>query len=247
MAKLLLIETATEVCGAALSIDGEVVALSEDQDCQNHASALNGHIQRCMTAAKMRLNEIDGVAVSDGPGSYTSLRVGVSTAKGICYALNKPLIAVETLAALALASKTAWMAAAADNAPECLPPCFVPMLDARRKEVWLAAYDMDMNLMAPPQPLILENNSLNSFFKIHGFDNMTHWPVFSGNGIFKLENMPERQGAVDGKINKCSADYLSYLANLYFENDDYEDVISYTPFYMKPPNITSPKNIEMAR
>lgn len=246
MAKLLLIETATEVCGAALSIDGEVVALSEDQDCQNHASALNGHIQRCITTAKVRLNEIDGVAVSDGPGSYTSLRVGVSTAKGICYALSKPLIAVETLAALALASKAAWMATGGDALTN-LSPCFVPMLDARRKEVWLAIYDMDMDLVASPQPLILENNSLEFFLETHGVGAMTHWPVFSGNGIFKLENMSDRQGTVDGQINKCSADYLSHLANLYFENNDFEDIANYVPFYMKPPNITTPKNIETAR
>ncbi|MBK9338917.1 MAG: tRNA (adenosine(37)-N6)-threonylcarbamoyltransferase complex dimerization subunit type 1 TsaB [Lewinellaceae bacterium] len=182
MAKILLIETATEVCSAAIAVDGQVVALAEDLNQPNHAARLTLLIRECTQHAGIGLADLDAVAVSRGPGSYTSLRTGASVAKGICYALDKPLLAVDTLQALAAASLQKM---AAQNSGESL--LLAPMIDARRMEVWTALYDAHLCEVAPAQPLILENNLFYIFCQTVRGNTSSDRCIVSGNGVKKSQ------------------------------------------------------------
>ena len=180
MAKILLIETSSEVCSAAISVDGKVVALSENLETQSHAALLTLQIRECCETAGIPLAQLDAVALSRGPGAYTALRVGASVAKGICYALDKPLIAVDTLLALAYASRIQY-----PNIPISQYPntqIFVPMLDARRQEVWLAVYDSELREIAAAQPLILENNLFEAFVSEMAYGVEVGGIILAGNG-----------------------------------------------------------------
>jgi len=263
MARILLIETATEVCSTAVAVDGTVVALQEELNSTNHAALLTLQIEACARESGIPLHALDAVAVSRGPGSYTSLRVGASVAKGICYALQKPLIAVDTLRALAAATKMeslkfeslkfevaqvptsvpspAQLQTSNFKLANSQPPAyFMPMLDARRQEVWTAVYDAEMNLRAAAQPLILENDLFQDFLRrvIPDFSNAQ--VILSGNGILKLENVRHDEGTVSMVKKNCSASDLAEEAETLFQNHDFQDVAYWEPFYMKLPNITTP-------
>jgi tRNA threonylcarbamoyladenosine biosynthesis protein TsaB len=233
MAKLLLIETSSEVCSAAVSVDGQVVALVESPEALSHAAILTLHIQDCLHQAGMPIAALDAVAISKGPGAYTALRVGASVAKGICYALDKPLMAVDTLQALAMASKNAETGVTAAD-------LFAPMLDARRQEIWLALYNHQLQEICPAQALVLENNSFENFLQEKTGSSTFARIVLSGNGANKAGIAQIPKGTVISSIKKCSAAYLSELAEATFQKADFQDVAYFEPFYMKPPNITTP-------
>lgn len=236
MAKILLIETATEVCGAAIAVDGEIVALQENTDTQNHAALLTLQIQQCAAESGIALHELDAVCVSRGPGSYTALRVGSSVAKGICYALDKPLIAVDTLKALAWASRERW--------PHLTESAlFAPMIDARRQEIWMALYDAQLQEVVPAQPFILDNNLFYKILPAKIWGKSGFSVILSGNGSLKAGSYMLAEETVDSGIEKSSVGYLSHLAFEYFQKDDFQDVAYYEPFYMKPPNITIPNKL----
>lgn len=248
MSNILLIETATEVCSAAIAADGVVIALEEDADCSNHAARLTLLIDACTRTAAISLAELDAVAISRGPGAYTSLRVGVSVAKGICYALDKPLIAVDTLQALAWASLEDYRlqlagagfqsAAGGESVPHSV--ILLPMLDARRQEVWLAAYGTDLQLQAPVQPLILENNLFEIWLREQAFSGEIDMLILSGNGAKKLTNVRNTQNTVVTYVEKCSSAHLAALSKAFFQRNDFQDISYFEPMYMKPPNITTP-------
>ncbi len=237
MARLLLIETATEVCSVALSVDGAVVAQEEELLSGSAASRLTLFIDACLRRAKCALAELDAVAVSRGPGSYTSLRVGTATAKGICYALDKPLIAVPTLQALA------W--GARQNTPTTAgtPLRWVPMLDARRQEVWMAAFDEKLLPLCPDQPLILDEYLLENFNRIDPSATDTIW-ICAGNGTRKIPpHLLNKDQIVKSPVTACSAAFLAYWAERRFHERLFEDIAYFEPLYMKQPNITQPKKI----
>jgi tRNA threonylcarbamoyladenosine biosynthesis protein TsaB len=251
MAKILLIDTSSEVCSAAISVDGEILKLSENLETQSHASLLTLQIEECSQLANVPLAQLDAVALSQGPGAYTALRVGASVAKGICYALEKPLIAVNTLHALAYASREAvenLTFLASDSAPKShnlkseiqgqMTTVFAPMLDARRQEIWLALYDADLREIAPAQPLILENNSFEKFILAKTGGNEIHRIVLSGNGMEKTRSGLILKGAVLSTVVRCSARHLAMLAEHFFQKADFQDIAYFEPHYMKPPNIT---------
>ncbi len=240
MAKILLIETATEVCSAAIAQEGQIMAMAEVTNSSNHAALLTMQIQDCCVQSEISLAELDAIAVSSGPGSYTSLRVGASVAKGICYALDKPLITVDTLLSMAMASGLEL-----PNSPDT-KQVYIPMIDARRQEVWLAVYDTDFKVLIPAQPLIIANNLFdNDLLRAFGPDNGVRpvRSVLSGNGMFKAENAMDIQKAAFSSIKKCSAEFLAVLAEAAFQSADYQDIATWTPFYMKAPNITKPVNV----
>jgi tRNA threonylcarbamoyladenosine biosynthesis protein TsaB len=130
MSLILHLETATTVCSVALSFEGKLISLKEENNGYTHAEHLSLFIEDVLLLAGKKMTDIDAVAISKGPGSYTGLRIGVATAKGICYGLNKPLIAVNTLLSLANI--------AADKYGDRYLIC--PMLDARRMEVYTAVF-----------------------------------------------------------------------------------------------------------
>ena len=257
MAKILLIETATEVCSVAIACDGTVLALVEEMDQPKHAERLTLLIQQCTREAGLPLATLDAVAVSRGPGSYTSLRVGLSVAKGICYALDKPLIAVDTLKALAAGSlweyaqsnaeygmrNTEWMPSHNDGNSAFRIPHSVfamPMLDARRNEVWTAVYDSNLQLLVPAQPLILENNLLDLFLQQNPEHSPEYVYIVAGNGAKKMEAAGIFENSVFSPVRICSAQNLAVLAEVNFQNGDFQDVSYMNPYYMKDPNITTP-------
>lgn len=256
MAKILLIETATEVCSAGIAVDGRVVALAEENLPTSHAARLTTLIQDCIQQSGIALAELDALAVSRGPGSYTSLRVGVSTAKGICYALDKPLIAVDTLQALAVASLVDYGMGNADytvhpevsqneegNNPHSvirIPHSVfaLPMLDARREEVWTALFNLKMQEVVSAQPLILKHELFYKFTEqLDDFNTETVF-VISGNGAKKMKSAGINENVVFGAVSACSAKYLAEPAERFFQNKDFQDITYFEPFYMKPPNIT---------
>lgn len=224
---ILLIETATDTCSVAICHNGQIMAEATEQQVLSHTSMLTRQIEMCCHEAGVLLTSIDGVGVSHGPGSYTSLRVGVATAKGICYALDKPLAAVSTLQALAWASRQlqpgAW---------------HLPMIDARRSEVWTAVYDDQLNEVVAAQPLILEGNALDIFLSENVAEYTDKTFLMSGSGISKHLTEFDQKITVKTDIIYCNASYLCGLIEKKFEERHFENIAYYSPHYMKPPNIT---------
>ncbi|MEL7122110.1 MAG: tRNA (adenosine(37)-N6)-threonylcarbamoyltransferase complex dimerization subunit type 1 TsaB [Bacteroidota bacterium] len=226
MAYILNIETSTDICSVAISNDKELVALQEIKEPYQHASKITLITQECLKRSNIKMAQLDAVAVSSGPGSYTALRVGTSIAKGICYALNKPLIAVDTLHSIALASKQS------DDSSIL----YCSMIDARRMEVYGGIWDHEMNLLLPIQAMTLDEKSFETF-RAEGKEI-----VFSGNGAQKYIDAfaPERSKL--SPILSSAKHLIPIAANKYLEKE-FVSLIQYKPFYLKPPNINRPKKI----
>ncbi len=227
MPLILNIETATDVCSIALSKGEKILSLQESPEGYQHASQITLLIEKCMKQAGQVLSDLDAVALSTGPGSYTALRVGTSTAKGICYALNKPLITVDTLQSLAFASSSELVL---ENLLLC------PMIDARRMEVYTALFNSQVQFEHPVQALIVEADSFAYYFD-------QNIPIlFSGNGAEKIKALIKDDLAYfSSKI--CTAENLFLLALNKFKKNEFESLSSYTPNYFKAPNITTPRKI----
>jgi tRNA threonylcarbamoyladenosine biosynthesis protein TsaB len=237
---ILLIETATEVCGAGISCNGILTCSRENTNTMNHATLLTLQIKECLDELGITLKDLDAVAVSSGPGSYTSLRVGVSVAKGICYAVSKPLIAIDTLYALAFASKKSIE----EKNPEIFKKnnTYISMIDARRMEVCLSLYDNDLLAILQAEPKILENNMFENVISEKFKIKNTDWLIFSGNGSKKINNVLNFEKAVFYSTDYCSVSHMSILANISFQLSDFQALAYFEPTYMKPPNITSTRN-----
>lgn len=234
MADILLIETATSVCSVAVARNGRVLHLVETAEADRHASLITVYIRQCLEAAGWESQQLHAVAVSAGPGSYTGLRVGVSAAKGMCYALGIPLIAVDTLQALASACR-AQSGAEGDD-------LIVPMIDARRQEVWTAVYEAGtLTAREKAAPLVLENNMFDSFCKKARGNGNGRSILLCGNGAFKTDSGSLPENVVLADPLQCSAAYMAELADANFQNADFQEFLYYEPFYMKPPNITTAK------
>lgn len=226
MSKILCIETATEICSVCLSLDGKATALAETDKGFSHASTLTILIQKCLDEANLTLNDLDAVALSQGPGSYTGLRIGVSVGKGICYALDKPMIAIDTLEALA------W-ACAEEEKQEAH---YCAMIDARRMEVYTAMYNLEGKEEQAVNALIVEENAFEDIFL------KKETIIFCGNGATKCQPIITSPYAKFSPII-CSAKHLSHLAKKYFDKGEFCDVAYFSPLYYKSPNITIPKKI----
>ena len=223
-ALILLIETATEICSIGLSDGDTLLALKESEKPYSHVSQITLLIDACLKKAGTTIAELDAVAVSSGPGSYTALRVGTAAAKGICYALEKPLLVVDTLKSLAMAS-------AETGADKYL---YCPMIDARRMEVYTAFFDGIYHPVEPTQALILQEDSFDQYL------DAGYKLVISGNGAEKCQNLLKSSEIVYKNVG-CSARHLSALAYRNFQAKSFENIAYYTPLYLKPPNITTPK------
>lgn len=223
MSNLLSIETATRVCSVALSVDGKVAALRESSEKNVHSSVITLFIDEVMREAGLALSGLDAVCVSKGPGSYTGLRIGVSTAKGICYALDKPLIAVGTLEALAWGAKR-QVEGSGQAGPHDL---FCPMIDARRMEVYYSLFDMEMNAIKETAAEVLHENSFDALWAEH-----TLW--FTGDGAEKFRELfDHRERARFIERPMPSATYLVGPAERKFAAGQFEDTAYFEPFYLK--------------
>jgi len=224
MAIILQIETATQVCSAALSIDGKTIALKEQMTPNIHAGSLTLFIQEIMGLTGLNYNDLNAVAVSKGPGSYTGLRIGISTAKGLCYALDKPLIAIDTLKMMS--------AGYLEVNPDYIG-LVCPMIDARRMEVFTAVFDSNLNLVSPTSAMIIEE---------HSFEELSDFKIaFIGDGAGKAANMVNAKNTSFHMKNFNSAAHLSKLAEQSFVSGIFEDIAYFEPFYLKDFILSIPK------
>jgi tRNA threonylcarbamoyladenosine biosynthesis protein TsaB len=214
MAYILNIETATTNCSVSLSKEGETLVLKEDYNTNySHAESLHVFIEEVIKKANIQLSEIDAIAVSKGPGSYTGLRIGVSAAKGLCFSLNIPLISVDTLESLA-------------HQVEVESGSIIPLLDARRMEVYSAVYDNKHQKIRAIEAEIISETSFSDYLK-------TSNVYFIGDGVEKIKTVIHHPNAIfiDGKLP--SAKNMSILAFDKYKKSDFEDVAYFEPFYLK--------------
>jgi tRNA threonylcarbamoyladenosine biosynthesis protein TsaB len=218
---ILQIETATTSCSVALAKGGIVLGFKQVNERNIHAEAITLFIDELIKSAGIGYDGLDAIAVSSGPGSYTGLRIGISTAKGLCFALDKPLIAVETLAAMAHGVTMADDYAIGNDMLLC------PMIDARRMEVFTAVFTADGKKIRPVSAEIINENSFADLL-----ENNTI--LFFGDGAAKCEavlsNNPNAR-FLTGFIN--SAVHLSAEAYKKFRDKEFENVAYFEPFYLK--------------
>ncbi|WP_316815378.1 tRNA (adenosine(37)-N6)-threonylcarbamoyltransferase complex dimerization subunit type 1 TsaB [Pedobacter nyackensis] len=225
MATILQLETATQVCSAAISVNGETVALKEQMASNIHAGSLTLFIKEAMDMANLKFADLDAVAVSKGPGSYTGLRIGVSTAKGLCFAMDKPLIAIDTLQMMAggfLSQQKGY------NGLTCA------MIDARRMEVFTAVFDSGLNYAGATEAKIVDEHSFAA-------ELASGTVTFVGDGALKCAAVIQHPNAVFSELNFNSAANMSALAFKAFNNSQFEDVAYFEPFYLKDFVLTTPK------
>ncbi len=215
MAKILCLETSTKVCSVCLAIDGRAEHISEfDSDGYSHAEKLSVLIAESMEKAGLAFDELDAVAVSKGPGSYTGLRIGVSAAKGFAFAGGIPLISVNSLRALAEQLP--------DEREEHL---LMPMIDARRMEVYVAGFSGGGQTIFPTRAEIVEPES---FPEMDGFERIS---IF-GDGAEKCLDSLRTRGATFVAI-KASASGMAAIAEKKFQAKDFEDTAYFEPYYLK--------------
>jgi len=204
------------MCSVALSENGEVLALKEKNQGYTHSENLHLFIVEILEASNTTAGALDAIAVSKGPGSYTGLRIGVSAAKGLAYALRVPLISVETLQLMTVQA-----------AKHQTADFYCPMLDARRMEVYTAVYDSKFNRVNDIQALIVDEHSIASFSQ---FPNIH----FFGDGMGKCKTILSQLNNV-GFIESIipSAKDMVDLAYAKFQNKNFEDVAYFEPFYLK--------------
>ena len=233
MASILLIETSTRPCSVALSRDFTIEFRRSTLDGPAHASVLGSYVEEAMQYAREHGCEPDAVAVSAGPGSYTGLRIGVSEAKGLCFGLGKPLIAVPTLEAMVCRVMFAPpLAEAADDEATL----FCPMIDARRMEVYTALYDRALNEVRPVGAVVVDADFLH--------DVLEQRPVlFFGDGAAKCRDVIRHPNArfVDGIVPM--ADDMLALAVKAYRAGRFEDVAYYTPYYLKEFVASTPRDL----
>ena len=229
MALILCIETATEVCSVALARDEKLLGLKESSVRNGHSALLTTFIDELVRSASVVLNDLDAIAVSMGPGSYTGLRIGVATAKGLCFAIDKPLIAVPTLQAMASGINFKFQISnfkfESQNPNTKILIC--PMIDARRMEVYCAVYDLNYNELRDVRADIIDEFSFQEFLS----ETVV---VFGGEGSDKckptLGNHPNAL-FLDGF--QASAKYMTTLAEKKFHQKQFEDLAYFEPFYLK--------------
>ena len=223
MAFILIIETSTEVCSVALTEDGKLIDLIESAEGQNHARLVSVFTQELLSKNGIKPEQINAVAVSRGPGSYTGLRIGVSTAKGICFAAGIPLLAVGTLEAMArhVAVNRQQFGIRGNK-----PVLFCPMIDARRMEVYSMLIDDEGKILKPISAEIIDEAFLAN-------ELIGNQIVFFGNGSEKCKKFISSPNAVFVDKIRASARYLTELVWHAYQNKQFEDVAYFEPFYLK--------------
>lgn len=214
MAYVLNIETSTTNCSVALSQNGSVVAHKEDNSLEySHAERLHVYIDEVLQTAKVSIDQLDAIAISKGPGSYTGLRIGVSAAKGLCYALDVPLISVPTLEALA-------------HQVDAPKGAVVAMLDARRQEVYSAIFDDHFSELRATEAEVLTPESYQELLESS--------PVyFIGNGVAKTKALIAHKNAYFIEDKLPSAQQMCALSFEKYKAKNFEDVAYFEPFYLK--------------
>lgn len=226
MALLLSIETATTTCSVSVHQDNQLLVNQSVYINHSHSSRLAPIINSAIAQAGHQLKDLEGIGLSMGPGSYTGLRIGTSTAKGLCYALDIPLVAINTLEAMALQVIKFF--------PE--EYLFCPMIDARRMEVYSTIVNSDLDIVQETTPTIIDQQTF-----VEVLDGTPL--VFFGNGADKCKGVIKNSNAyfVDGIEPNAST--VGELAYGKFVKKEFEDLAYFEPFYLKEFMATKPKQI----
>lgn len=218
MGLILNLETATTVCSVALAKDGQLLSMEELNGDYTHAENLNLFIEKVLHKANLTLASLDAISISKGPGSYTGLRIGVSTAKGLCFSLNKPLIAINTL------EHSAYACSQKHGDAHTL---FCPMIDARRMEVYCAIFDKENKLISPTAASIIDEHSFEVLLQKQKI-------YFFGDGAEKCKtSLATQSNAIFIDQLFPSAKNMIQLSEKAFQNKQFEDVAYFEPFYLK--------------
>ncbi len=213
MATILCIETASTNCSVALGVNGKLLALKEDYDSSySHAERLHIFIKQLLEENNISLKDLDAIAVSKGPGSYTGLRIGVSAAKGLCFSLDIPLISVATLTSIAIQVEEKGIV--------------IPMMDARRMEVYTAVFNADGDQIEATSAKILDEDS---YLEYIGKGVV----YFIGSGVEKFQKICTHSNAKFIENILPSATQMIELATLKYKISDFEDVAYFEPYYLK--------------
>ncbi len=216
MSLILNIDTALDTASVCLAKNNELLHMAVNENQKDHAMWLHTAVAGVLQKTGHTINELKAVAVSIGPGSYTGLRVGLASAKGLCYALNIPLIAVSTLKMIAFATKN-------DGVTHENMIC--PMIDARRMEVFTAIYDINLVEIRAEQAMIIDENSFSAMLESNRI-------LFCGNGSKKLQRLITSSNALfnDTAVN---ASHLAQLSYYYFRNKEFANLAYTEPSYIK--------------
>jgi tRNA threonylcarbamoyladenosine biosynthesis protein TsaB len=214
MARILCLETATTNCSVAIAVDGVITFMKEDNNqSYSHAELLHVFIEEVLSEAGVLLNELDAIAISKGPGSYTGLRIGVSAAKGLCFTLDIPLISISTVGSLAHQVSSA-------------PNYIIPMIDARRMEVYSAVFNGQHEQVRETKAEIVVGSSFDEYLEKGAV-------VFIGNGVDKFRTICTHKNAVFFTDNLPSAQEMALMAESKFKEGTFENVAYFEPYYLK--------------
>ena len=213
MAIILNIDTAISTASVCLSKEAQSLQFALNSNRQDHASWMHIAIKNVIAEARLNVKDLEAIAVTIGPGSYTGLRVGLSAAKGLCFALDIPLISVNTLEV---------MAYAVINEEADL---FCPLIDARRMEVFMAVYDKNMEVIISPCAMIIAQNSFDILLASGKI-------IFSGNGSEKIKKVVCHPNAIFKNSTTTAADMVNLSENKFVEKK-FADIAYTEPFYIK--------------
>ena len=213
MALILNIDTAVDVASLCLAKDGKDLSVAKNESQKDHASWLHIAIKEIFENNNLELRSVDAIAVTGGPGSYTGLRIGMATAKGICFALNKPLISLNTLLVMANAAK--------NEGADLL----CPMIDARRMEVFTAIYTKELQIIKEPVAITLNENSFTEYSSNNSI-------CFFGNGSNKFQAIEKKPQAFFRDI-KTDASSMISLSEISFTEKKFADLAYAEPLYLK--------------
>ena len=228
MANILNIDTSSTVCSVCVACEGEIKIGFESSVKMDHSSSLAPFVEKCMTDLRARNEKLDAVSVSNGPGSYTGLRIGLSLAKGIAYGNDIPLITLSTLEVMAARAIFSYPDIMGDE-------LIVPMVDARRMEVYTGVYNCRLQPVEKARAEIL---TPDSFSAIYGTDKI----LFIGDGCNKFRQLYKGGNAVWLGNGMSHAKYMAPLSQKYFNENKFADVAYATPFYLKDYQATQPKS-----
>lgn len=218
MATIVNIETATKVCSISLSVNGKCISIRESLIDNSHSGQITVFIDEVICEAGISINNIDAFSVSQGPGSYTGLRIGVSAAKGLCFALDKPLIAVDTLESMTVGFINKF------KLPENTLYC--PMIDAKRMEVYCALFGNDLQKVLPIAAKIIDKNSFSEILTKNCI-------AFFGDGSEKCKSTIISEQALFFDNFNPSSKFMAGISEKKFHESHFEDLVTFEPYYLK--------------
>jgi len=225
MPLILNIETSSDICSVSLSKGGNSISIKESKENNSHSKLLTILIEEILFENNFKINDVDTIAVSEGPGSYTGLRIGVSTAKGICYALNKPLIAVNTLQSLAInIFENSHLKQLPKNEKKNILIC--PMIDARRMEVYTGFFDINYKIKNEIKADIITSDSYKDILS-------EHIVLFGGSGSEKCMDLIRNEKAFFIHNISFSAKYMTKISYAAYLKKEFVNTAYFEPFYLK--------------